>query len=43
MRKLLNRLGDLDPCKQHPVAHDELERMAGHIRSSLQHIDAPRA
>ncbi|HEU4882583.1 MAG TPA: HIT domain-containing protein, partial [Longimicrobium sp.] len=35
----LNGLGDLDPCKQHRVARDELDRMAGQIRSSLQRID----
>jgi histidine triad (HIT) family protein len=39
----LNGLGDLDPCKQHPVARDELDRMAGQIRSSLQRIRPPRA
>jgi histidine triad (HIT) family protein len=32
----INRLGDLDPCKQHPVARDELDRMAEQIRSALQ-------
>src|SRR5688572_18870007 len=31
----INRLGDLDPCKQHPVARDELDRMAEQIRSAL--------
>jgi histidine triad (HIT) family protein len=39
----LNRLGDLDPCKQHRVARDELDRMAGQIRSSLERVDTSRA
>jgi histidine triad (HIT) family protein len=38
----LNGLGDLDPCKQHPVARDVMERMAAQIRSALQRIDTPR-
>jgi histidine triad (HIT) family protein len=31
----IDRLGDLDPCKQHPATRDELDRMAGLIRSCL--------
>lgn len=39
----INRLGDLDPCKQRPVARGELDRMAGQIRSALRDIGPPRA
>lgn len=35
----LRRLGDLDPCKQHRVDRDELNRAAGQIRACLQQID----
>jgi histidine triad (HIT) family protein len=36
-------MGDLDPCKQHPVARDELNRLAAEIRSALGRIDSPHA
>jgi histidine triad (HIT) family protein len=39
----LYKLGDLDPCRQHPVARDELHRIAGQIRSFLERNDTSGA
>lgn len=37
----INKLGDLDPCKQRPVSRDKLDRMAEQIRSSMTDIAPP--